>query len=121
MQPCGATAVDRRAEEDCQAPVIPFGMQTAVQELVALGRLPDSESASVEALQRIEDAVRAIRTPLTNAEARALTGCFGSDDCFGLAWSLVHAIETAPDWPLVDVLGEVDNEWIELLRERASV
>lgn len=95
-------------------------MQPAVQELVALGRLPDSPGASIDALQRLEDTVRGIRTPLTNEEARALTGCFGTDDCFGLAWSLLHAIETAPGWPLVDVLGDADNEWIERLRERSS-
>ena len=40
---------------------------------------------------------------------------------FGLAWSLLHAIETAPGWPLMDVLSNADNEWIERLRERSSV
>ena len=96
-------------------------MQPAVQEFVALGRLPDSVGASVEALQRLEEILRRIRTPLTNDEARALTECFGPDDCFGLAWSLLHAIETAPGWPLVDVLGDADNEWIGRLRERSSM
>jgi hypothetical protein len=95
-------------------------MQSAVQEFVALGRLPDSAGASIEVLQRLEDVLRRIRTPLTDDEARALTGCFGTDDCFGVAWSLLHAIETAPGWPLVDILGSADNEWIERLRERSS-
>ncbi len=98
-----------------------MGMQPAVQEFVALGRLPDSAGASVEALQRLEEILRRIRTPLTNDEARALTGCFGTDDCFGLAWGLLHSIETAPGWPLLDVLGDADNEWIGRLRERSSM
>jgi hypothetical protein len=96
-------------------------MQPTVEEIVALGRLPDSAGASVEALQRLEDLFRRIRTPLTNDEARALMGGFGTDDCFGMAWSLLHAIETAPGWPLADVLGNIDNEWIERLRVRSSI
>ena len=96
-------------------------MQPAVQEFVALCRLPDSASASIEELQHLEDLLGRIRTPLTDDEARALTGCFGTDDCFGLAWSLLHAIETSPGWPLVDVLSNADNEWIKRLRERSSV
>lgn len=94
-------------------------MQPAVQEFVAPGRLPGSAEASLDSLQRLLDIVRRIRTPLTNDEARALTGCFGADDCFGVAWSLLHALETAPGWPLADVPGRAGNAWIDLLRERS--
>ncbi len=96
-------------------------MQPAVEEFVALGKLPDSAGASVEALQRLEEVFLRIRTPLTDDEARALTVCFGTDDCFGVASSLLHAIETAPGWPLADILGDTDNEWIERLREHSSM
>jgi hypothetical protein len=100
---------------------VTLGTQHAVEEFLALGRLPDSESATVEALQRFEEVFRRIRRPLTDDEARALTNCFGADDCFGLAWSLLHAIETAPGWPLVDALQEARNDWIATLRQRASL
>lgn len=46
---------------------------------------------------------------------------FGQDDCFGLAWSMLHLIETSPNWPLADVLSDFSNEWIYRLRERAGV
>jgi hypothetical protein len=46
-------------------------------------------------------------------------GLFGPDDCFGLEWSLVGLVETAPGWPLADCLENTDNEWIQGL-EAAS-
>ena len=96
-------------------------MQPAVQEFVELGRLPDGADASVEDLRRREEILGRIRTPLIDDEARALTACFGTDDCFGFAWNLLHAIETSPSWPLADILGNADNEWIGRLRERSSI
>ncbi|MDX2851185.1 hypothetical protein [Actinacidiphila glaucinigra] len=33
---------------------------------------------------------------MTDEEAHALAGCFGDDECFGVAWVLLHLIETAP-------------------------
>ncbi|MDB6032726.1 MAG: hypothetical protein JWM16_3064, partial [Verrucomicrobiales bacterium] len=34
----------------------------------------------------------------------ALVKVFGPDDYYGLAWSLLHLIESAPGWPLADCL-----------------
>lgn len=96
-------------------------MQPSVSQLVALGRLPVSEGAHVEELQRFQDALQGMRKPLTDDEARALVQCFGTDDCFGLAWSLLHAIETAPGWPLKDVLEGSEKSWIVRMRQRASL
>jgi len=96
-------------------------MQSAVSEFVTLGRLPGDKAATVQSLQRLETLLDQISRPVTDNEARALAGCFGPDDCFGLAWSLLHAIETAPGWPLADALVDVDNEWIKRLRTRASL
>ena len=95
-------------------------MQTAVRELLSLGKLPASTGADAETLRVFEDALAGIRKPVSDDDARALAGCFGPDDCFGLAWSLVHAVETAPGWPLPDALTGTDGEWIALLRERSS-
>lgn len=52
--------------------------------------------------------------------ARALVQLFGPDDCFGLAWSLLHLIETLPGWPSEDTLKGLHGEWIDRLRERAA-
>lgn len=48
-----------------------------------------------------------------------MVSLFGQDSCFGLAWSLLHLIETSPNWPLSDVLSNCSNEWVLRLRDRA--
>jgi hypothetical protein len=65
-----------------------------------------------ELLERYELFVTSIQKPVTDEEARILVGLFGPDDCFGLEWSLVGLVETAPGWPLADCLENTDNEWI---------
>ena len=95
-------------------------MQTAVFELVGLGTLPISSAATVAELHAFEVQLSKVQAPVTNEEAAALVSLFGPDDCFGLAWSLLHLIETAPGWPLLDVLDGGKGEWIALLRERSA-
>ncbi len=95
-------------------------MQDAICTLVSLGPLPKSIEADMEQLRRIEAALAKVRTPLSRAEAKALLPVFGPDDCFGLAWSLLHLVETAPD--LAHVLADADqsNEWMERLLSRRN-
>ena len=94
----------------------------AVAELVKLGPLPSSENANEAQLQLLKLLMEKIDEPVSDDEARALVKLFGSDECFGLAWELVHKIETAPGWPLCDVLKkqECENEWVEFLRIRVK-
>lgn len=41
------------------------------------------------------------------------------DDCYGLAWTLVHLIETAPEpGPRLNEPGPDDGDWAEVLRAR---
>jgi hypothetical protein len=97
-------------------------MRPEVNDLVAMGPLPDSASAAHD-LQRLEAYQRrleSIRKPVSDEEAEALAGLFGPDDCFGLAWTLVHLVDTAPSWPLVQRIPNSNNVWIQLLRERAE-
>ena len=77
-------------------------MQLAIEKLIQLGRLPSSSDATVVTLQEIEALVEKVQTPITDDEARYLANLFGSDDCFGIAWSLLHLIETSPSWPIRD-------------------
>ncbi|HSI51138.1 MAG TPA: hypothetical protein VLA61_22980 [Ideonella sp.] len=95
-------------------------MRTVVEELVEMGRLPDEQTATVEALKRIQALVEQIPPPLANEEARALVALLGDDSCFGLAWSLLHLIETAPGWPLADALVGRDSEFARMLKDRAA-
>jgi hypothetical protein len=92
-----------------------------VRRLLAMGPLPDGATAaeSRARLERRQRLLAAIKRPVSDEEAAALATLFGPDDCFGLAWSLVHLIESAPDWPHLHRLPDTGNQWIELLRARA--
>ncbi|MFJ3337640.1 hypothetical protein [Streptomyces sp. NPDC086766] len=70
-----------------------------VQDFVRLGRLPSEANNSQEddeAFDEMERALHAIEKPVTDEEARLLLGCFGDDNCWGLAWTLLHLVESAP-------------------------
>lgn len=95
-------------------------MQSAIEALVGLGPLPSSATATVPALQTFEERLAQVQTPVSNEEACALVRLFGPDDCFGLAWTLLHLIETSPGWPIESALDELQGEWIDRLRERAA-
>jgi hypothetical protein len=97
-------------------------MRPEVQEFVAMGPLPDSASAAQNLgnLKKRQRLLDSIATPISVDEAEALAVLFGPDDCFGLAWTLVHLIETAPECPIVDRISASDNSWIAILQERSS-
>jgi hypothetical protein len=94
-------------------------MRPEIQRLALLGPLPSEPEASVEHLRQVESILLSVTKPVSNEEARALGRLFGPDGCFGLAWTVLHLIETAPGWPLVDCLVNSNNEWVASLRDRA--
>ena len=96
-------------------------MRMEVDKLLKLGPLPSVELADEKKLNEYEELIKKISEPLTDEEACALTSLFGADDCFGLAWSLLHLIETAPGWPVAECLHNTSNEWISRLRDRAGM
>jgi hypothetical protein len=90
-----------------------------VQEMVSLGPLPD-ENADVEIIARHSAALEKIVKPVSDDEAMQLIDMFGNDDCFGLAWTLLHIIETASHGaPLTHQPKSDANEWLRLLWDRA--
>ena len=91
-------------------------MRTEVAQLVALGPLP-SESALPAEVARREQLIRSIGKPVTLDEAIALTTVLGADNCFGLAWSVVHLIESAPTWS-VEHIPKGHSPWLSTLRSR---
>jgi hypothetical protein len=95
-------------------------MQTAVERLVQMGPLPGSLPANPALVGQIEALIRTVETPVSDEDARALVQLFGPDDCFGLAWALLHLIETSPSWPIENALRSSHGEWIERLKERAA-
>jgi hypothetical protein len=95
-------------------------MRQAVLELIKLGPLPASSGADVFEIELFEESLEGITKPVSDDEARAMVKLFGPDDCFGLAWTMLHLIESAPGWPLLDSLAGSENEWVQRLRSRAD-
>lgn len=91
-------------------------MRPEVAAYAAMGVLPD-ENADEETIAVFEAALAAVRPPLSIEEARAVAFTFGNDGCYGVAWTLVHLIESAPGLR-PEHLPKSDNEWIERLRQR---
>ena len=90
-----------------------------VQELADLGPFPASADAQEADVDRRGALLMKIVPPVTRDEAVALLSCFGPDEAFGLAWTLLHLIETGPrDFPLVSNPEATENEWVRRLRER---
>ncbi|WP_266616987.1 hypothetical protein [Streptomyces sp. NBC_00047] len=93
-------------------------MRPEVQTFVANGPLPDWD-ASEEEIDWRERQLTAISRPVTPEEAAALATCFGPDDCYGVAWTLVHLIETAPGpVPQLEDPGPEPSDWAGVLRAR---
>jgi hypothetical protein len=71
-----------------------------VRNFIALGVLPPEDFEPDEALEmavrRAGELLDRIKRPVSDEEADALAGCFGIDECFGLAHTLRHTIETSP-------------------------
>jgi hypothetical protein len=95
-------------------------MRKAVQELLQLGPMPAETAADVETVEEWEKLLHKIQPPVSKHEAEALLLVFGPDSFFGLAWTLVYLIETVPGWHSTVSIPESKNEWIQLLKIRAS-
>jgi hypothetical protein len=93
-------------------------MRRQIEELKQMGPLPVAKGADVALLRRYQQLLDSVAKPVSDEEARVLVGLFGPDDCFGLAWTVLHLVETAPGWPLADCLNG-SNEWVETLRQRS--
>ncbi len=89
-----------------------MAIRQAVSEFLRLGQLPDSALATEDDLDRRLAALRTIEPPVTDEEAMALSEAFGPDECFGVAWSLLHLIETSPGHPRPrdEIFGR--SEWL---------
>jgi len=95
-------------------------MQSAIVELSKMGLLPSSTDPDTETIEKFQTLLEAVQQPVSDEEACILVKLFGPDECFGLAWSLIHLIETAPSWPKLACLSGLENEWINKLRERVT-
>ena len=97
-------------------------MRKSVTRLISLGRFLEEAAAKIVHLQEVETALKAIERPVSNQEAVALLSSFPSDEgsCFGLAWSILHLVETAPSWPCQEARLQSANPWVKAMLERAD-
>ncbi|MFJ8534909.1 hypothetical protein [Streptomyces sp. NPDC093591] len=92
-------------------------MRSEVRAFLTDGPLPDEDAEGDEIDRRVEQ-MAAIAKPVTAEEARALADCFGPDDCYGVAWTLLHLIETGPNPVFTVRPGPDANEWRHRLWQR---
>jgi hypothetical protein len=95
-------------------------IRAEVQQLIDLGQFPASADATEPDLDRRGALLTAITPPLSREEGAALLACFGPDEAFGLAWTLLHLVEsTEGGVPIVTKPKPSDNEWVQLLWDRS--
>jgi hypothetical protein len=96
-----------------------MGIRPEVLAFAELGPLPAS-SADETVIARHESLLHKIKKPVSDQEAALLVTLFGADDCYGLAWALLHLVETAPGGiPAKAPPNDSDNEWVRRLWARS--
>lgn len=94
-------------------------IRPAVAQLVEFGTMP-GEDADEEAIERWANALKAIQAPVSDVEAAALAKCFPPDLGYGVGFSLLHLIETAPGWRDELAATISDEEWRDRARNRLA-
>lgn len=96
-------------------------MREEVTRLVALGAFPSERKTTIEQVEERGALVLALKKPATLEEALALLDIFPATEetYHGLAWSVVHFIESAPGWSDKAVAPDDSRYWPEFLRGRA--
>ncbi|MFB7719424.1 hypothetical protein [Nocardia sp. NPDC056100] len=93
-------------------------MRADVAAFVTTGPLPNWDADEAQIAHR-QAQLEAITGPVSDAEAAALAQCFGPDDCYGLAWTLLHLIETGPHPVIAAKPALGANPWHHTLWMRA--
>ena len=95
-----------------------------IEELERLGPLPadDDDYPGIDRrLFGVEHLLAAVDPPVTVEEARVLAALFPRDGgtCYGLAWSLLHLIETLDADDLGAVVTGVNSaQWRKMFEQR---
>lgn len=95
-----------------------------IEELERLGPLPadDDDYPGIDRkLFDVEHLLAAVDPPVTVEEARVLAALFPRDGgtCYGLAWSLLHLIETLDADDLGAVVTGVNSaQWRKMFEQR---
>jgi len=96
-------------------------IQDAVSRLCRLVPILSDQldPAQIDAAVRLLDA---LIHPLSSDDIRALMRLLPpeGDLAYGLNWTILHAIEASPDWPLWDTLQDRESEWVSTFLVRLA-
>jgi hypothetical protein len=96
-----------------------LSVRQEVEDLVSAGPFPN-EDADEDQIAETQRLLEQVPAPVSDAEAQLLATIFGPDDCYGLSWTLLHLIETAPGARTASYPADTDNPWVELLNRRVE-
>ncbi len=95
--------------------------KTALNKLLALGKIPPDNQLSDEKFREYDEVLCSFSEALSWNEAEQIINFF-SDDCDDLNWALLHLIETVPyndEEKYLSLIAKVTNtEWREILEKR---
>lgn len=91
-------------------------MQDVVRQLARLAPTL-TDDLDEERLKTAGELLDQLVQPLAEDDIKALLSLLPSsgDTAHGLNWTILHAVEAAPSWPLWSALTDSDNEWTALL------
>ena len=93
-------------------------MQDAVRRLQTLGPVRTENENNERWWRDWVAALDELKAPVTDEEAVALARLFSDCEDRSTYFTLVHAIETAPGWPIAEILNSSGNNWINVLKIR---
>ena len=80
-------------------------IRQAVKDLIEPGAFPSEAEVTLEQLTELQRLLERVAAPVSDEEAQALLAVFGPDGCFGMAWTVLHLIESAPRALTADIHG----------------
>ena len=95
-------------------------IRTELKQLLSMAPLSSASAPNVALLEQQGALVLQLTKPATDEEACAAIALFGEDGSFGLAWSVVTFVESAPGWPIWECIRSKSNDGVDLLRERLA-
>lgn len=95
-------------------------IRNEVYSLQKLGKMPNEDDDIKDGfLEEYEELLHSVSKPINGVEAKVLATLFPDISCFGLDWTLLHLIESTPNWPITEVINEVKSlEWKKIILKR---
>lgn len=96
-------------------------MQDAIRRILTVTDRLTSNLTQVQ-LDTLVSLVDSLETPMTREDVAALVSLLPSDgdDAFEVNWTILHAVEASPLWPIWDVIADPNNEWHRRLAHRLA-